>query len=131
MLNFTTLIFAFFIFSLIIISYLLKLITYDILISLNIKNIKIIFSYLTINSILALILSIFFCVYIYKINKPIKRSVYRTLKEFNKILWPKKKKIQKTAINVIIVLTISSIILGSFDIIFSWLIKHNFFLFHS
>lgn len=66
-----------------------------------------------------------FCSFVYK--RP-RLYIEQVVQEFNKVAWPMWSETKVATFTVVVVSVIASVILGVFDIAFSWLTSHNLFI---
>jgi preprotein translocase subunit SecE len=73
---------------------------------------------------IALIMAVFFGVF----YKKSRQYIDQCLIEFSKVAFPEWKETKMATFTVVIVSLIASVILGIFDMTFSWLTSHNLFI---
>ena len=123
-----TWVFLFFIASAIVVAFTFNYALRDVFSWLQINNVAILGDSFRLSTLLsasaALILALFFGVFYKKSRTYIEQCVI----EFNKVAFPEWKETKLATFTVVLVSVVASVILGLFDMVFSWWTTNNLFL---
>jgi preprotein translocase subunit SecE len=124
-----TVVFLFFVASAIIVATVFNLATRDIFSWLHVNNGTILGESFRLSTLIgcaiALILALFFGVF----YTPSRQFIDQCIAEFDKIAFPEWKETKVATFTVVLVSVVASIILGLFDLVFSWWTSNNLFIF--
>ena len=100
----------------------------DIFSWLQLNNMAIIGDQLRLSGLIAIATAIFLGLFFGVFYKKSRNYVEQCLVEYNKVAFPRWPETKGATFTVVIVSFVASIILGVFDMIFSWLTSHNLFI---
>jgi preprotein translocase subunit SecE len=123
-----TVVFLFFLVSAVIVATVFNLALRDILTWLHVNNGPLLGESFRLSSLLggalALVLALFFGVF----YKPSRQYIDQCIAEFDKVAFPEWKETKVATFTVVLVSVVASIILGLFDLVFSWWTSNDLFI---
>lgn len=119
----------FFVTATLLVGYVLHLAFADIFVYFRIPNAPVLGPRFPTSALAGMGLAVLIAVYAAFLNKRSRSYVEEFVTEFDKVAWPSWNETKTATITVIVTSILAAVVLGAFDLSFSWLTTHNLFLF--
>jgi preprotein translocase subunit SecE len=123
-----TIVFMFYLISALIVAAVFSYAFRDLFSRLQVDNIAILGDAFRLNTLLAGSLSLVLAVFFGVFYRPSRQYIEQCVVEFDKVAFPEWKETKMATFTVVLVSIVASMILGVFDLVFSWWTSNNLFI---